>query len=126
MAGETSVATRLWRFTAAGLAATAIHAASAWVLIAVGLGAGWGNALATVIAAVASYLMHTLWSFGATPAPGNALRFVVVVAFCATVAGLAGRTVAMATGSPNLSILAAVIIVPPLSFILHNVWTYRR
>jgi putative flippase GtrA len=110
MAGETSVATRLWRFTAAGLAATAIHAASAWVLIAVGLGAGWGNALATVIAAVASYLMHTLWSFSATPAPGNALRFVVVVA----------------TGSPNLSILAAVIIVPPLSFILHNVWTYRR
>jgi putative flippase GtrA len=126
MADQIPLAIRLWRFTAAGLAATAIHAAAAWLLIAVGLGAGWANALATIIAATASYLMHTFWSFGATPATGNALRFVVVVAFCAAVAGLAARAIAGATGSSNLSILAAVIIVPPLSFILHNAWTYRR
>lgn len=117
---------RILRFAVSGLAATGVHAMAAYLLIGAGAGAGWGNAMAALAATIASYLMHTLWSFGAAIGAGNALRFVAVAVFCASVAGVVGKFVATASGSANLSILAVILIVPPLSFLLHNFWTYRR
>jgi len=117
---------RLFRFGVSGVIATGVHVAVATPLIyllhASQVGA---NGVAFVVANVASYLLNTLWSFGATPTRDSYLRFLIV-----SLLGLA-MTLGISAGAQALGFgywagLAAILsVVPVVTFVLHRTWTYR-
>ncbi|WP_374655174.1 GtrA family protein [Dongia sp.] len=120
------LAGRAFRFGFAGILVTLLH-----VLIAAGLiefvdiAPALANGIAFSIAVFASYVSNTFWSFARKPALGSLARFVIV-----SILGL-GVTVAVSglAAEQGLSywigIGCVVLIVPPLTFLLHNFWTYR-
>ncbi|MDQ0141769.1 GtrA family protein [Cupriavidus necator] len=117
---------RLLRFGISGLLATGIHVAVATPLIFL-LHASQvsANGIAFVIANIGSYLLNTLWSFGATPGRDSYLRFLAV-----SLLGL-GLTLAISAGAQALAagywtgLVAILAVVPPITFALHRSWTYR-
>ncbi|CAN0627580.1 GtrA family protein [Burkholderia sp. lig30] len=117
---------RLVRFGVSGLCSTAIHALIASAMFALADATPVAaNAAAFVCATVFSYLANTLWSFSATVRWGNLLRFLTVA-----LSGLV-ETMLLARGTEALglaaawSIVAVVLFVPPVTFVLHRLWTYR-
>lgn len=117
---------RLLRFGISGVLATGIHVAVATPLIY------WlhasqprANGVAFVVANIGSYLLNTLWSFGAAPGRDSYLRFLAV-----SLLGL-GLTLAISAGAQALGAgywagLAAILaVVPAVTFVLHRSWTYR-
>jgi putative flippase GtrA len=117
---------RAGRFGIAGLLVTGLHSIIAAGLIETILPRpALANGIAFVTATACSYLLNTYWSFSRTPAPANLLRFLGVsllgLAVAMSVAGLAA-----ANGLPYWAgIICVVITVPPITFLLHNYWTYR-
>ena len=117
---------RLFRFGVSGVIATGIHVAVATPLIyllhASQVGA---NGVAFVVANIASYLLNTLWSFGATPTRDSYFRFLIV-----SLLGL-GLTLGISAGAQALGLgywagLATILsVVPVVTFVLHRTWTYR-
>jgi len=118
--------TRLVRFGLSGLGSTAIHtlvASALFALFDATLVAA--NAVAFLCATAFSYLANTLWSFSSTVRTRNALRFLVV-----TLAGfvetlLLARAAEMLDVSRATSIVAITLLIPPTTFVLHRLWTYR-
>ncbi|MXN73751.1 GtrA family protein [Burkholderia sp. 4701] len=117
---------RLFRFGVSGLCSTAIHALIASAMFALfDATAVTANAVAFVCATVFSYLANTLWSFSSNVQWRNLARFVAVA-----LSGLA-ETMLLARGTEALglahgwSIVAVVLCVPPVTFVLHRLWTYR-
>lgn len=118
--------TRLFRFGISGICSTAINTLVASAMFALfDASPVAANAVAFVIATVFSYLANTLWSFSATVQWSNLIRFLAVAA-----AGLI-ETMMLAHGTEALnlaagwSIVAVVLFVPPVTFVLHRLWTYR-
>lgn len=117
---------RAGRFAVSGLLVTGLHAAIAAGLIETILPQpALANGAAFVVATLTSYLLNAYWSFSQTPAPSNLLRFLIVSVLglfvAMSVAGLAA-----AYGLPYLAGIACVVaVVPPLTFLLHNYWTFR-
>ena len=123
---ESPLLKRALRFGVTGIGVTLLH-----VIVAAGLvetvlpQPAWANGIAFVISTTASYIFNTLWSFSQAPAAGNIMRFVAVsfvglgiamsVAHLAEVIGL----------SYWLGIAGVVLTVPPTTFLLHSIWTYR-
>lgn len=117
---------RLIRFGISGMIATGIHVAVAtqliWLLHASQVSA---NGIAFVIANIGSYLLNTIWSFGARPTRDSYLRFLAVslLGLVLTLAISAGAQVA---GVGYWVGLAAILsVVPLVTFLLHRCWTYR-
>ncbi|AWV04390.1 GtrA family protein [Burkholderia sp. JP2-270] len=118
--------TRLVRFGLSGLCSTALHtlvASALFALFDATLVAA--NAVAFLCATAFSYLANTLWSFSSTVRTRNALRFLVV-----TLAGfvetlLLARAAEMLDVSRSMSIVAIALLIPPTTFVLHRLWTYR-
>ncbi|GLC91572.1 hypothetical protein Tamer19_09800 [Cupriavidus sp. TA19] len=116
---------RLFRFGVSGMIATGIHVAVAtqliWLLHASQVSA---NGIAFVIANIGSYLLNTIWSFGARPTRDSYLRFLAV-----SLLGLA-LTLAISAGAQVAGVgywvgLAAILsVVPVITFVLHRRWTY--
>lgn len=118
--------TRLVRFGVSGLFSTAIHtlvAAALFTLFDATLVTA--NAVAFLCATAFSYLANTLWSFSSTVHTRNAARFLAV-----TLAGFV-ETMLLARGAEALdlsrgtSIAAIALLIPPTTFVLHRLWTYR-
>ncbi|VWB08286.1 GtrA family protein [Burkholderia lata] len=118
--------TRLVRFGVSGLCSTAIH-----TLVAAALFAQFdatlmtANAIAFLCATAFSYLANTLWSFSATVRTRNVVRFLAV-----TVAGfvetlLLARAAEALDVSRGMSIVVIALLIPPTTFVLHRLWTYR-
>ncbi|MDN7580381.1 GtrA family protein [Burkholderia orbicola] len=118
--------TRLVRFGVSGLCSTAIH-----VLVATALFAGLdaapvtANAIAFLCATAFSYLANTLWSFSSTVRTRNAMRFLAV-----TLAGFVETMLiahaAEALDAPRaMGVVAIALLIPPTTFALHRLWTYR-
>jgi len=117
---------RLFRFGVSGVIATGIHVAVATPLIyllhASQVGA---NGVAFIVANIASYLLNTLWSFGAIPTRDSYVRFLIV-----SLLGL-GLTLGISAAAQALGLgywsgLAAILsVVPAVTFVLHRTWTYR-
>jgi len=117
---------RLFRFGVSGIIATGIHVAVATSLIYL-LHASQvsANGMAFVIANVSSYLLNTLWSFGATPGRDSYLRFLAV-SLLGLVLTLGISAGAQALGAGYWAGLAAILsVVPAVTFVLHRAWTYR-
>ena len=117
---------RLVRFAITGAFATAVH-----VLIAVGFlrhvapAPALANGVAFIGATACSYAINTLWSFSRRPQAAQALRYIVVsVAGCLLAMAVSGA--AEAFGLPYaIGIAFVVALVTPVTFTLHNLWTYR-
>ncbi|KAG8152649.1 GtrA family protein [Burkholderia catarinensis] len=118
--------TKLVRFGVSGLCSTAIH-----VLVAAALFAQFdatlvaANAIAFLCATAFSYLANTLWSFSSAVRTRNAVRFLAV-----TLAGfvetlLLARAAVALDMSRGMSIVAIALLIPPTTFVLHRLWTYR-
>ncbi|RQT40201.1 GtrA family protein [Burkholderia contaminans] len=117
---------RLIRFGVSGVGSTALHALIAAAMFALfDATPVSANAVAFACSTAFSYLANTLWSFSSPVTWGNFARFLAVA-----MAGL-GTTMMLAHGTETLglarawSIAAVVLCVPPVTFVLHRLWTYR-
>lgn len=83
------------------------------------------NGVAFATATVFSYLINTLWSFSSRLHGRNLRRFVLVSALgCLLAVAVSG--LAEHYGLPyELGIVLVVLSVPPATFLLHSLWTYR-
>jgi putative flippase GtrA len=117
---------RLLRFGVTGLIATGIHVLVAVTLIA------WlrtppyiANPIAFVTATAFSYATNTLWSFSSRMNHRTLRRYACVSVFgCAATAAVAGAAEAAGLDY-RIGILLVIALVTPLTFGLHNRWTYR-
>ncbi|CAG9165038.1 hypothetical protein LMG23992_00184 [Cupriavidus laharis] len=117
---------RLFRFGVSGIIATGIHVAVATPLIyllhATQVSA---NGVAFVTANISSYLLNTLWSFGATPGRNSYLRFLAV-SMLGLMLTLGISASMQALGANYWAGLAAILsVVPAVTFVLHRSWTYK-
>ena len=117
---------RLLRFGFTGVLMTGVHVAFAAVLIeGFGHGAAVANGLAFAGATALSFVINTLWSFASRMDARRLLRFLTVsLVGCAVAMTVAGAAQAAGLGH-WLGIGLVVLTVPPLTFLLHNFWTYR-
>lgn len=117
---------RFVRFGLTGAASTAVHVIVALVAMRLfGAGPVVGNAVAYSVATSFSYLLNTCWSFSANLTKKTLARFLVVSAFGGTLTIILAAVVNMLGGGDILGILVIVVLVPPSSFIMHSLWTYR-
>lgn len=108
-----------------GVGATAVHVGVVYVLIlGLALSYAGANLLASVTAAVFSYVVNALWSFEQRMRPSNAWRFTVVSAVSALLASAIGGAAQAVHWSPSAAIAAVVAIVTPLTFLMHRIWTF--
>ena len=117
---------RALRFTLSGLLVTGLHVLVATVLIEYILPVpSLANGVAFLVATVFSYLVNTIWSFS-TPLHGkNLIRFCIVSLLGLSLA-MSVSGVAQYLGLYYLyGIFLVAIVIPPITFILHNFWTYR-
>lgn len=117
---------RALRFALSGMFVTLLYS-----LIAAGLIEGAAlrspvaSGIAFVVATLTSYLVNTYWSFSRQPGLGNLMRFscIALVGLFLTI------SIASLVDSLGLSywigIGCVVLVVPPVTFLLHNFWTYR-
>lgn len=117
---------RFLRFGITGLCVTGVHAAIAVLLITlVSVTPTLANGLAFIVATLISYTVNTIWSFSATPSRSTLARFLVVsVTGCGLTMTVAG--IADLAGLHYLAGIGCVVLtVPPVTFLMHNYWTYR-
>ncbi|RBA56865.1 GtrA family protein [Stutzerimonas zhaodongensis] len=117
---------RLLRFGLTGMLATLMHSLIAIACVETALaGPAMANGIAFIGATLLSYVINTRWSF-ARPLQGRTLaRFLLVslIGFCTamTVAGAVER----AALNYLFGIAAVAMVVPLMTFFLHNFWTYK-
>lgn len=114
------------RFAISGLLVTGLHVFVATGFIRLLAAAPpVANGVAFVVATVFSYMINTLWSFSSPLYGRNLLRFVLV----SMVGCLLAMTVSSVAQDYGLHYLYGIglvaLVVPPVTFLLHNYWTYR-
>lgn len=118
-----------FRFGLVGLAATGVHVAVAWLLLALTnahpLAA---NTLAFLVAFAVSFSGHYYWTFRAPGQPLRAiLRFIAIALL-----GFATNSLVLAallrSGriSDRAAIAVALVIVPAITFLGSRLWGFRR
>lgn len=116
---------RVFRFGITGVMVTGVHVLVAGALLGfAGFGGALSNGIAFWVATAVSWVAHTTWSFSSRLSVGRSLRFVTVSLIgCAVAMSVAGA--AESAGLPAWAgIVFVVMSVPPLTFVLHNFWTY--
>lgn len=117
---------RALRFTVSGVLVTGLHILIASTFMQYVLPVPpLANGFAFVVATAFSYLVNTIWSFS-SPLHGR-----ILLRFC--IVSIVGLSLAMAvSGAAEYfglhylqGIFLVAIIIPPMTFILHNFWTYR-
>jgi putative flippase GtrA len=118
---------RAVKFGFTGVGVTLIHVAVAIFLIEImDLNPALANGFAFAVATAVSYVANTLWSFSDKLSGRTLYRFLSVSALGSFVAMLCSGSVDRMGGHYLLGILAVVLVVPGLTFLLHNFWTYRE
>jgi putative flippase GtrA len=114
------------RFTASGVLITGLHVIIATTFIKIVLPVPViANGVAFVTATIFSYLINTLWSFSSPLHGKNLFRFCVV-SFIGLFLAMAISGAAQYYGLHYwYGIGLVVCIVPPVTFMLHNLWTYN-
>ena len=120
------VVTKVQRFTVTGILTTGLHVITAVVLIEqLAATPSMANGIAFILATIFSYSLNTLWSFSSRPQRKNSIRFVLVSLIGAGVAVIVSDLASQYALDYLIGILMVVTTVPPITFILHNFWTYR-
>jgi putative flippase GtrA len=91
-----------------------------------GLSPVLANEIAYCLGFAVSYIAHTTWSFSSKLDTRSLLRFLAVTFFGFILTGLISAAVHYVGGSYWLGILLVVLIIPPVTFSLHSIWTYRH
>ena len=83
------------------------------------------NILAYLAASFFSYIFNTRWSFGSEYKALSFLRFYIV-AFFGLLATFAIFSIASSFEiGPSVGTLIVVILLPPINFAIHFLWTYK-
>jgi putative flippase GtrA len=118
---------KAFKFGLSGIMVTGLHVVVAFVLITTVLPIpAAANGIAFVVANLFSYAVNTLWTFSSPLQGRSLLRFVLVsllgFIIAVTVSGLAEWY-----GLHYWYGIALVVCcVTPVTFLLHNFWTYRQ
>jgi len=126
MRSRPHVTVRALRFAVTGVLNTALHVAVAAALILLASASGaLANGIAFITATVFSFFVNTYWSFAERFGLGRLARFVAVSCVgCVVTVVVAGAADSAGFG-PWVGIGLVVMIVPGLTFLMHNFWTYR-
>ncbi len=120
------IVTRFVRFAITGLALTGLHTllAAAFIELVSPL-PPIANGLAFACATALSYLINTHWSFAARLSRSTFRKFLIVAVIGFGLAMLISWLMQLAGYHYLLGIAAVALGVPPVTFLLHNFWTYR-
>jgi putative flippase GtrA len=117
---------RAIRFALTGLFVTGVHAVIAIVLIQyLSLNPPVANGAAFLGATVISYVINTTWTFLAQMHGRTLFRFVSVSIFGFLLAMLVAWVVQQLGYSSFAGVCSVALTLPPITFLLHNFWTYR-
>jgi putative flippase GtrA len=117
---------RAIRFALTGIFVTGVHFVIAVMIIELIIPAPpLANGMAFVGAALVSYLINTIWCFSGQLHGRTLLRFIVVSILGFFLAMLVAWIAEEAGLSYILGICAVALTIPPMTFALHNFWTYR-
>jgi putative flippase GtrA len=120
------IAKRALRFACSGILVSCLHAAIALALLRFVLTSpALANGAAFVVATVVSYTLNTLWSFSSRPTGKSLRRFLGVSSAGLVLAMTIARLCELLGLADWQGIVAVVLLIPPVTFTLHNVWTYR-
>ncbi len=116
------------RFGVVGVAATAVHYGTAFLSLGL-LAPLAANTVGFLTAVLVSYAGHSRWTFRRTDRRSTVARFqkFLVTATGGLALSQAVLIVAEASGRvpQALSMLAAVLVVPPTTFLLAKLWVFR-
>jgi putative flippase GtrA len=114
------------RFAISGALVTFSHALIAGAILQfVAASQAVANGIAFVVATIFSYFVNTLWSFSAQPKPRSMLRFGLV-SIIGCILAISISSVADYRALPYwYGICWVIVIVAPVTFILHRIWTYK-
>lgn len=116
----------LVKFGVTGILATLIHVLVVTTLVEIlQADVGIANGLAFVAATIFSSYINTVWSFNATMTRSVVVRFWMVAVVGACLAVLIAKLFEFGGFHYLAGIAGVVLIVPPISFVLHKLWTYR-
>lgn len=114
------------KFSVSGLLATGLHVLVASSIVAAGLGSlVVANTVAFLIATCLSYRMNARWSFKAETNARTIFRYLVVTAVGFALTALVSLVADMYHLQYLVGILLVVLVVPPCTFLLHKLWTFR-
>ena len=119
--------TRLIRFGIAGGGVTLLHIVIAVSLVESGMtGAAMANGTAFIIAALTSFLINARFTFHASLGGGAFPRFMMVTLVCGGLSVGLASLVDSAGLDYRIGIAVVVAIVPFISFLLHNFWSFAK
>jgi putative flippase GtrA len=114
------------RFAISGLFITGLHALVVWITVMhFNFSVPIANGLAFVVATLVSYAVNTIWSFSSKLNLENFNRFILV-----SILGLI-LTIGVASLFDHfefhfaIGIVAVICTVTPVTFCVHNFWTYK-
>ena len=114
------------RFVVTGVLATLTHIAVVFSLAHLFLlTAGAANFVASILATLVSYTLNSMWSFKSSMTKQNAIRFASVAGGCAVLAAILAELVSRAGHGLLTGIFTCVVVITPISFLMHRNWTYK-
>lgn len=117
---------RLLRFSLTGICATAIHFLVALSLINIlNFPPPFSNGAAFISATILSFFINTRWSFSSEMSAKIMVKFVFVSLLGFFLAMLIAWIAAGLGVSSEFGIVWVAIVVPPITFLLHQYWTYK-
>lgn len=117
---------RVARFGFTGVLTTGIHVLVASTLIVgVGVRPYLSNAAAFLIATGFSYTTNTLWSFSSRISRRTLWRYAGVATFGLLATMAIAAAAEKAHWDYRIGILLVICLVTPITFTMHNLWTYR-
>jgi len=115
-----------FRFALSGLIVTGLHVLVATVFIQLVLPSqSFANGVAFVVSSLISYLINTTWSFSSPLHRKNLFRFCIVSFIGLCLAMLISGTAQRCGLHYWYGIVSVVFTVPPVTFLLHSLWTYQ-
>lgn len=116
---------QLRRFVVTGGLTTGLHIAVASALIELaGRSPPFANGAAFIIGTAFSYALNTLWSFSSRPGARSMTRFAAVACVGWTLTVLLAALAQRLGLHYLIGIGLVVVVVPPVTFLLHRHWTY--
>jgi putative flippase GtrA len=117
--------TQLTRFIVVGAANVNRWMATFAALVAtLDLSQSWSNALAYVVASSFSFVMNSIWSFEVRLRLRRYIRFQLVGLIGLVIAGALGHLGDYYQWPYAVTVLATVLVLPPVSFLVHRSYTF--
>ena len=121
-----SLTSRLAKFAITGLCATALHFVIVLYLVEHhSFRPPNANLVAFSMATSFAFFVNTYWSFGSSYQHRKLYRYLLVACGGALLTWLISYMFEKMSIDYRLGVLAVTCLVPPVVFVLHQLWTYR-